>query len=368
MNFDDLHDPQPPRPGPAALAAVSGRARQLRRRRAALTVAGGMAALAAIVVPAALVVIGDDGEGNRIVPATVPETTVAPETTVPTVAPTDPPPVSTLAPVPAGTPLAAAILGNGDAAVIAADLSTRVAFDGADPSDPAAEGLGVADVVVTPGGRVFVSTCCEPVAGTWFEVDASGQPASDTRFGHALELSPDGTRLASVGASGITVTDLDGAVLASVDLSSSPVYRQPESVMWLDDQTLAIIELRQPDPGPEFRLYTVDAGLTTAPAAEGVVIGTDLEATWPHFGGVADDGSIFVYRGARGGTVSDRLEAHDPVSLAPRPASDLVIDDEMAAVDAWYRDGSLTWVGMNDELHVGEDVVPGEFAWARPVS
>ena len=133
--------------------------------------------------------------------------------------------------------MASAILGNGDAVVVEADLSTRLVHDGADPNDPPAEGelTTVDSVVVTPTGRVFVSTCCEPVPGSWFEVDASGEVISDVRFGHALALSPDGTRLASVGGTGITVTDLDGAVVASTDLSASPVYRQPESVMWLDD-------------------------------------------------------------------------------------------------------------------------------------
>ena len=150
------------------------------------------------------------------------------------------------------------------------------------------------------------------------------QAISDVRFGHALALSPDGTRLASVGGTGITVTDLDGTVVASTDLSASPVYRQPESVMWLDDDTLAVVELRQPDTGNEFRLFTVDAALTGATGAEGSLIGTDLEATWPRLGGVADDGSLLVFRGARGGTVADRLEAYDPVTLAARPASDIV--------------------------------------------
>ena len=74
MNFDDLHDPHPPRPGPATLAAVRGRARQLRRRRAAMVATGAVAAIAAFVVPTALVVTGD-GEGDRIVPAE-PTTTV----------------------------------------------------------------------------------------------------------------------------------------------------------------------------------------------------------------------------------------------------------------------------------------------------
>ena len=71
-----------------------------------------------------------------------------------------------------------------------------------------------------------------------------------------------------------------------------------------------------------------------------------------------------MFRGARGGTVADRLEAYDPVTLAARPASDIVLPG-VPGVDAWY-DGRLTWVGSDDVLHLDGVEVPGEFAWARP--
>ena len=387
MNFDDLHDPHPPRPGPAALAHVAARARQLRRRRTALMTAGGLIAAAAIAVPAALVVTGDDGDSGRIVPATIPvtgappatavqpSTTVAADETLPSVVPstTSTPPTTATAVSPLLPRPVVAVLGNGDAVYIGSDGVATLLYDGADPRDEPLEGdLSVADsVIATPAGRMFVSTCCEPVSGTWFE---SGGAPDDVAFGHGLALSPDGQRIASVGPQGITVTDLDRNVLASADLSAVTPYRQPENVMWLDDDTLAIIEFRGSDVGNELRLYTVDATLTDVAAAEGVVIGTDIDATWPQFGGLADDGSILVHRGERGGDVSDRLEAYDVATLAPRPESDIVIEHDMAAVDAWYRDGLLTWVGIDDVLHVGDvelptDGPPGianEFAWARP--
>ena len=47
MNIDDLHDPDPPRPDLATLAAVGRRARQLRRRRRSMVAAGGALALGA---------------------------------------------------------------------------------------------------------------------------------------------------------------------------------------------------------------------------------------------------------------------------------------------------------------------------------
>ena len=64
--------------------------------------------------------------------------------------------------------------------------------------------------------------------------------------------------------------------------------------------------------------------------------------------------------------MSDRLEAYDPVTLAARPGSDITMPD--AGVSAWYADGRLTWVGMDDVLWVDGIEVPGEFAWARPVA
>lgn len=357
MNFDDLHDPRPPHPGPAALAAVSSRARQLRRRRTMLAIAGGVVALAAIIVPAALVVTGNDGDGDRIVPATVPDTTVAPPPAPTSLAPTSTSPQALPTSV-------VAIRADGDAVLIDPGGAETVLYDGADPRTPPAEGeLTVVDsVVLTPDGRTFVSTCCEPVPGTWFEVVGGQPPAPENvSYGHALALSPDGQRIASVGASGITVTDLERNVLASADLSSATTYRQPEHVMWLDDVTLAVIELRQGDEGDGAWLYTTDAGLGAASTAAGVRLQDGVEFT-PRLVGVGSDGSILLAASANEEPTS-LLNAYDPLSLTLRPAADVTIPTP--ALDAWYRDGQLTWVDTDGAIHIGAAVVPGEFAWAR---
>ena len=162
------------------------------------------------------------------------------------------------------------------------------------------------------------------------------------------------------------MTDLDGAILASADLSTGPrttpagerdVARRRDARGGSSCASLTPAMIR---------LYVVDAGLTSAAAAEGAVIGTDIEATWPHLGGVADDGSILVFRGARGGTVADRLEAYDPATLAARPASDIVLAGlgrrRLVRTTA-VSPGSAS----DDVLHLDGIEVPGEFAWARPV-
>jgi hypothetical protein len=103
--FDDLHDPVPPSAGTDTLAAVTARARRIRRRRSALTGAGAAGVVALVV--GAIVALG--GPADRIVPAvdTLAPTTVEP---VPTSAPspdTTQPPIGTTTPsteVSAGDP------------------------------------------------------------------------------------------------------------------------------------------------------------------------------------------------------------------------------------------------------------------------
>ena len=103
--FDDLHDPVPPSAGTDTLAAVTARARRIRRRRSALTGAGAAGVIALVV--GAIVALG--GPADRIVPAvdTLAPTTMEP---VPTSAPspdTTQPPIGTTTPsteVSAGDP------------------------------------------------------------------------------------------------------------------------------------------------------------------------------------------------------------------------------------------------------------------------
>ena len=121
--------------------------------------------------------------------------------------------------------MASAILGNGDAVVIEDDLSMRLVHDGADPDDPPAEGelTTVDSVVVTPTGACSSARAASPSRGRGSRSTRRGAAISDVRFGHALALVA-GRDPAGLGAAarGIAVTDLDGVVLASADLSASP--------------------------------------------------------------------------------------------------------------------------------------------------
>ena len=64
--FDDLIDPDPPRPGLDTLATVSERARRLRRRREATRVMGLGAVAGLLVGSLAFVVDGDPDQTSQI--------------------------------------------------------------------------------------------------------------------------------------------------------------------------------------------------------------------------------------------------------------------------------------------------------------
>ena len=93
-------------------------------------------------------------------------------------------------------------------------------------------------------------------------------------------------------------------------------------------------------------------------------LGTDIDAPWPLPAGVAGDGSILVFLGLGEDVATTTLQAFDPVTLGRRPASDVTIP--APATFAWQGGGLLTWIGVDGSLHVGDQVVPGRFRWARP--
>jgi hypothetical protein len=353
MNFDDLHDPEPPRPGVDTLATVAGRARQIRRRRAALVGAGGALAVALVAVPLALVLTGDD-ESGRLVPATVPDAPAPPPTTAAATTTTSVPPVL--------SPDVVAIRADGDAVRIAPDGSQTVLYDGADPRVQPEEGeLTIVDsVVVTADGRTFVSTCCEPVPGSWFEVSAGAEPEFRA-YGHGLDVTSDGQKILTVGGEAVTVSDPDAGAVTQTMFDD---WDQPYEAMWLAGGGVAVLELRQVDDRLEFVLSVADTPSAAATAESGVAIGSNIEAPWPALAGVADDGSVLVFQGAGDPATATALHAYDPDTLERR--ADVPLPAE--ATFARMEDGVLTWIGVDGSLHVGDAVVPGEYRWARPVS
>ena len=123
-------------------------------------------------------------------PVTEPATTPAPEP--PTTPETAPP--TTAAPVEPPA-LLTAIDGAGDAVVVEAGVPT-VVYDGSDPDDAApeeGESVSIDSVAVAPDGRVIVSLCCEPVAGSLLTVDRATGAEEYSGFGHLATFGSTGT-------------------------------------------------------------------------------------------------------------------------------------------------------------------------------
>ena len=97
----------------------------------------------------------------------------------------------------------------------------------------------VDSLVLTPTGRLFVSLCCEPVAGG---VRRGRRRAArrHVRYDHALALSPDGTELAAIGFATVDKRPLDGDGVVSAGGEAGD--RTPYDVAWLGADRLAVLE------------------------------------------------------------------------------------------------------------------------------
>ena len=139
-----------------------------------------------------------------------------PTTTLPPVSPATAPPATTTAP--ASTRPLVAITDSGDAVLFAADGSTVLLLEGSDPDDIVEEGpIVLVDSVVVTDDRStsIVSECCEPSPGTMFRTTPPAVPAfgAEAEFGHGLDLSPDGSRVAFVAVDSVVVSDLAPRVM-----------------------------------------------------------------------------------------------------------------------------------------------------------
>lgn len=289
------------------------------------------------------------------------------------VEPISPVPSSTL---PLGSPIAdrpvtAARLGNGDIVVISNDGTQTLLYNGVDDDQPPGEAVLADSVAVMADGRAYVSTCCETPAGTFFEV---GVDEPTLLAGHGLDVSPAGTRLASVGSHELTVRDADGQPIASATTAADTA--DPYAVMWIDDERLGV--LWRPAGVVETRLSVVTTETLDTFDDAGVVVpydGSDVEGAPQQpmsFAGASTTGAILVLDG----DVSDLLLAYDPATLERRPDDDISLAGVGigAAVSAWVEQGVLSWVGIDDVLIVdGEEMPsavanPGEFRWVRRFS
>ena len=294
-----------------------------------------------------------------------PITFVLPATTVPpewTGAPVDSPapvtaPPTTTAPLPT-RPLVA-VNDSGDAVLFAADGPT-VLLDGEDPDDIVEEGpvVLVDSVVVTDDRSVsLVSTCCEPSPGTLFRT-APPAPTpldgADTAFGHGLDLSLDGSRIAYVAVDAVVVSDL--AFEGETFLSAPSQDTYPDAVMWSSANRLIVLDSSA--SGTTLRAVDIDAAgvMTWTVSSQISTVPADREATMMLAGRAG--GIVFV-----ADVGSNVVHAFDATSLAAVPSSDVTLASPPLSV--WAEDGEVRWIDGGRTLHVGDATMPGSYLWVH---
>jgi hypothetical protein len=336
--------------------------------------------LGVVLIGGLVAVLGDDST----TPATPPQpvvvsdpsqpaaTTVAPSVeTTPTSNP-EPSVVavpSTLAPfVVTDPPPLVAIEADGDAVLL--DLGTLepvLLHDGQDPDDASQLGDGPNLVdrisVAADGSVAYVGLCCAPVVGTILETQPPAVASiTDTpTYGFAPTLNPSATLLAAISAETIIVTDTATDVVVELPPVTDDRWGTPVDLMWLDDNTIAILG--------EFTnvwtltIITIDGTtLTAGPTRPFALI---EEFPQLRFAGTAITGEIAVHDVGTDRVLSGTVDQYGNINNTGRGSSLQVTTLPSNALSAWYRNpDELIWVDTDQQLHVRDQIIPGEYTWA----
>ncbi len=411
--FDELNDSDPPVGDSHQFAAVTERARIIRRRLRRRVSAIGVAAL----IAGGAVIFGatSSGSDREIISTVTPEisasTTTLESSSVPTASPTTTMPESTTTGEPSTTnaesssttiapagpvgsePITAptveaegrqralvAITGDGDAVYFPTngDETTPVLiYDGPDPDDVSSLGDGPNAVDRVEYSAVYEQTvvglCCAPVVGTVLVGSADRLPldgtipdnlSGDTGFsgyGYAPTLDPEGGRQVTIGPDNtIVVADTTSGFDASVALPERA--GDAWDLAWLDTTTIMVIG--RGDGVWTRTMVTYDFGSITVDQSFSFATLSDFADL--RFAGTAIDGEIAVHDVGTGRVLSGDIDDYGNINGTANGSSLQVVDLPAPALSAWFYDpGQLIWVDTNRTLRVGDQTIPGEFTWAR---
>lgn len=349
------------------------------RRRVVLTAS----VVLGLVLLGGLVATRGDGTMTPATPSVEPA--VIPDTTLPAATTVAPPPntaapSSTVAPPSVAVPITtapvdvvwqepfAAIDADGNAVMLDPDTNqTAVVFGGPDPGD---ETVVVERVSVAADGSIaYVGVCCD--AGTR-TILVSRPPAvatiTDTvTDGFAPALNPAATLLATAGPESITITDTASGAAVTLPPVTDDRWGTTVDLAWLDDTTLAV--LNQLDTVWTLTIITTD-GITSDEATldPGPTRPFALVSEFPQlqFAGTAIADEIAVHDAGTDRVLSGTIDDYGNINDTGRGSSLQVITLPGDAVSAWYSDPDhLIWIDTNRQLHVDEQLVPGEYTWAR---
>ncbi len=273
-----------------------------------------------------------------------------------------------------------AITDKGDAVYVPENGAMQVLlYDGPDPDDASSLGDGpnAVDRVAFGAGenRFVVGLCCAPVVGQIVTarpddlpipnaIEPPSDQAGDTQlafdsYGYAPALDPNGGRQASI--IGREVFVIDAADDASTSIELPDRAGDLWDLVWSD---LGIIVLGRTES--TWTLSTVDYhdGQIELVSARNFATFSDFDDL--RFAGTAVDNEIAVHDLGTDTVLSGTIDDYGNNNGDERGSSLQVVTLPSPARSAWFHDpGQLIWVDMNRTLRVGDQVIPGQYTWAR---
>ena len=217
----------------------------------------------------------------------------------------------------------------------------------ADMADPGVEpeegpGANVIDAVAgTVNGSFVYGTCCEPVSGNLFALDAVAAEPTPLAPGYWPVLSPDGTGLATLNFYSLEVWDLAGEQRTSRAIHGDPHLSNAQQLVWSRDGS-ALFTLRFDEDGWELvRMSTEPPFAVTASAALEIASPISSSDTVRLVGTDADGKLVAHVRSS----TDDRLVSFDPTTLVVQEGMWSRVNDDPAVQFALSPDGTrmLEW-------------------------
>lgn len=406
--FDDLNDPNPPVGDSGQFADVAERAARMRRGRLRVVVVLGAVAL---IGAGAIVMATSQGGSEQLssgpalsAPATLTEstdgassepqatieslpsstvetnssTTTEPTTTESAVTLTPSTTEETAAAEPATTDVApmsplqrplVAVNADGDAVVFRTDTAAaELLYDGPDIDDasPIGDGPNAIDrISVAPDLSVaYVGLCCSPIVGTLLTTRPPevAETESPPTYGSAPVFNPSGSATAVAQLNGISITDLTTDSTATYEKVGDDTWDTAHDLMWLDDTTLALLGNR----GSWWSLTIATFDGRSIEIGPTRPFAPFREFEYLQFAGAASENELAMHDVNTDLVLSGAIDDYGNLHGEGGGSSLHIIRLPEPALSAWYtHPDQLIWVDMDRTLRVGDQVIPGEYTWAR---
>lgn len=215
------------------------------------------------------------------------------------------------------------------------------------------------DVATVPGGRILLSTCCEPAAGYIHVLNRLGDEAHPSLYGDDPEVDPSGRRLAMTSLQSVAIlpATLDGET--SNDIWGRGLFG-PDDVGWSPNGKQVIFSLRR-------RLGVVEATATSLREARYV-----LPSKGSYWGSTAfaRNGPLAVEIRGRARHLDEgpsqilRVDFASGRTRVFRSSSETITDlatDRKGSSLLWVEGGTLRWIVGGFEGSLSGDYMKASF-------